>query len=170
LPHTDAEEVSMDRAERRDFVRSHRTCVFGYGRRNDGPAMTVVYYVMDGDDLLVSTMAARSKVRAVRRDPKVSVCVLDEQWPLTYLQVYGDAAVEEDFDQAVDVLRRVLDLMAGQAMPASKLPEIERLAREENRVVIRVRPYATFATPPRHVYQPDDIDTLTHWTSSSMPW
>jgi PPOX class probable F420-dependent enzyme len=160
----------LDRAERREFVRQHRTCVFGYNRKSDGPAMTVVYYVMDGDDLLISTMAARSKVHAVRRNPKVSICVLDEKWPLSYLQVYGDAAVEDDFGQAVDVLRRVIDLMAGEQMPASKLPEIERIAREENRVVIRVTPYATFATPPRHVYKPDDIDTLTHWTSSSMPW
>ena len=32
------------------------------------------------------------------------------------------------------------------------------------------RPYATFATPPRHVYKAEDIDTLTHFTSSSQPW
>ena len=32
-------------------MRTHRTCVFGYGRRNDGPAMSVVYYVpTDADD------------------------------------------------------------------------------------------------------------------------
>ena len=55
-------------------------------------------------------------------------------------------------------------------MSSAKLPEIERMAREENRVVIRVRPYATFATPPRHVYKTEDIDTLTHFTSSSQPW
>jgi nitroimidazol reductase NimA-like FMN-containing flavoprotein (pyridoxamine 5'-phosphate oxidase superfamily) len=80
----------VDTAERRDFVRGHRTCIFGYNRMRDGPAMTVVYYVMDGDDLLISTMADRAKAHAVRRDPKVSICVLDEQWPLTYVQVYGD--------------------------------------------------------------------------------
>ena len=94
----------------------------------------------------------------------------DEQWPLTYLQVYGDATLEDDFGQAVDVLRRVIDLMAEKDVGSAKLPEIERMARDENRVVIRVRPYATFATPPRHVYQADDIDTLTHFTSSSQPW
>ena len=43
----------MDASERRQFVRDHRTCVFGYARREHGPAMTVVYYVMDGDDILV---------------------------------------------------------------------------------------------------------------------
>ena len=160
----------MDIAERHEFVRKHRTCIFGYNRQDDGPAMTVVYYVLDGDDLLISTMAARAKAKAVRRNPKVSLCVLDEHWPLTYLQVYGNATVEEDFDQAVDVLRRVIDLMAGEQMPASKLPEIQRMARDEERVVIRFKPYATFATPPRHVYKPEDIDTLTHFTSSSQPW
>jgi hypothetical protein len=44
------------------------------------------------------------------------------------------------------------------------------MAREEERVVIRVRPYATFATPPRHVYKAEDLDGLTHFTSSSQPW
>ncbi|HEX6524740.1 MAG TPA: PPOX class F420-dependent oxidoreductase [Streptosporangiaceae bacterium] len=160
----------MDREERRDFVRKHRTCVFGYDRKDDGPAMTVVYYVLDGDDLLISTMAARAKAQAVRRNPKVSVCVLDEQWPLTYVQVYGNARIEDDFAQAVDVLRRVIDLMAGQEVSSGKHSEIERMARDEDRVVIRVTPYATFATPPRHVYQAEDIDALTHWTSNSLPW
>lgn len=160
----------MDREERRDFVRKHRTCVFGYGRQADGPAMTVVYYVLDGDDLLISTMAARGKARAVRRNPKVSLCILDEQWPLTYVQVYGNARVEDDFDQAVDVLRRVVDLMAGSSVADSRTAEIERMAREEDRVVIRVTPYATFATPPRHVYKAEDIDGLTHFTSTSQPW
>ena len=160
----------MDRNERREFVRKHRTCVFGYNRKADGPAMTVVYYVMDGDDLLISTMAARGKAHAVKRDHKVSLCILDEQWPLTYLQVYGEATLEEDFGLAVDVLRRVVDLMAGADVSSAKLSEIERMVREEDRVVIRVRPYATFATPPRHVYKAEDLDTLTHFTSSSQPW
>jgi hypothetical protein len=115
-------------------------------------------------------MAARAKALAVQRNPKVSLCILDEHWPLTYLQVYGDATLEDDFGQAVDVLRRVIDLMAEKDVTSDKLPEIERMAREENRVVIRVRPYATFATPPRHVYKAEDIDALTHFTSSSQPW
>src|SRR5689334_2466847 len=111
----------MDRLERREFVQKHRTCIFGFNRRNDGPAMTVVYYVLDGDDLLISTMAARAKALAVRRNPKVSLCILDEQWPLTYLQVYGEATLEEDFGLAVDGLRRVVDLMAGAGGSAAKL-------------------------------------------------
>ena len=160
----------MDQQQRRQFVRDHRTCVFGYSRREHGPAMTVVYYVMDGDDLLISTMAARGKPKAVERDGRVSLCILDEKWPLGYLQVYGTAVVDRDRELAADVLTRVIGLMAGEEVPESRHPQIKKMADEENRVVIRVKPYATFETPPRHVYQMSDLDTLTHFTSTSLPW
>ena len=161
----------MDQQERREFVRSHRTCVFGYNRREDGPAMTVVCYVMNADDeLLISTMDARSKAQVVGAGRKVSVCVLDEKWPLSYVQVYGDAVVDRDAELAAIVLIQVLGLMAGEPVPPQRWPQVKQMAQRENRVVIRVRPYATFATPPRHVHQMSDIDTLTHWTSNSMPW
>jgi PPOX class probable F420-dependent enzyme len=161
----------VNQEERRQFVRDHRTCVFGYARKAHGPAMTIVYYLMDGDDeLLVSTMAERGKTRAVDRDGRVSLCVLDESWPVTYLQVYGTGVVDRDPALAADVLTRVVGLMAGEDVPASRRPQIEEMARQEQRVVIRVRPYATFETPPRHVWKMTDIDTLTHFTSTSMPW
>jgi PPOX class probable F420-dependent enzyme len=163
-------ETDMDRQQRRQFVRDHRTCIFGYGRQADGPAMTVVYYIMDGDDMLVSTMAQRAKAKAVSRNPKVSLCVLDENWPVAYLQVYGTAVLEEDEEQAADLLRQVVELMAGQPVPDERREQIAKLALQEQRVVLRVTPYATFATPPRHVNQMDDLDTLTHWTSASEPW
>jgi PPOX class probable F420-dependent enzyme len=157
--------------ERRAFVRAHRTAIFGYNRREHGPAMTVVYYLMDSDDeLLVSTMAGRAKAKAVRRDGRISLCVLDENWPLTYLQVYGTATIDDDHDAAVDVLRRVLEVMAGTAMPDSTRSDVERMVRDEQRVVVRIHPYATFETPPRHVHRVEDVATLTHWTSRSQPW
>jgi PPOX class probable F420-dependent enzyme len=160
----------VDREQRRQFVRDHRTCVFGYGRKEHGPAMTVVYYLMDGDDLLISTMADRGKTKAVTRDGRVSLCILDEKWPLSYVQVYGTAVVCDDHELATDVLTRVIGIMAGEEVPESRRPQIEQMVDDEKRVVIRVTPYATFVTPPRHVYQMSDIDTLTHYTSTSMPW
>jgi hypothetical protein len=161
----------MNQEERRQFVYDHRTCVFGYSRREHGPAMTIVYYLMNGaDELLISTMAARGKAKAVARDERVSLCILDERWPPTYLQVYGSGAVDRDPELAADVLTRVVGLMAGEEVPESRRPQLEEMARDERRVVIRVRPYATFETPPRHVHKMADIDTLTHSTSQSLPW
>ena len=100
----------------------------------------------------------------------MSLCVLDEHWPVTYLQVYGNALVDRDPDLAADVLTRVIGLMAGAEVPPERHPQIAQLARDEERVVIRVRPYATFETPPRHVYQMSDIDGLSHSVSTSLPW
>ena len=40
---------------------------------------------MDGDDLLISTTATRAKAKVVRRDDRVSVCVIGEQLPFAYL-------------------------------------------------------------------------------------
>jgi PPOX class probable F420-dependent enzyme len=160
----------VDREERRQFVRDHRVCVFGYGRREHGPAMTVVYYLMDRDDLLISTMADRGKAKAVTHDGRVSLCILDEKWPLGYVQVYGTAVVCDDRELATDVLAGVIGIMAGEEVPESRRSQIEQMVDDEKRVAIRVTPYATFVTPPRHVYQMSDIDTLTHYTSTSMPW
>ncbi len=160
----------MDAIERREFVRSHRTAVFGYQRKTHGPAMSIVYYVMDGDDILVSTMAARGKAGAVRRNPKVSLCVLDEQWPPTYVVVYCDATVETDKTAVVDLMMRIAGLMAGNPMPQAARPMVAEGARREDRVVLRLRPYATFCTPPRHVNSAADLPTLTHETSASVAW
>ena len=158
----------MNGRERREFVRTHRTAVFGYARKARGPSMSCCYYVMDGDDILVSTMAGRAKAKAVRRNPKVSLCVLDEKWPPTYLLVYGDARVEEE--GGADMLVRICELMAGQPMPEKERRDLEKLAEEERRVVIRIKPESTFESPPRHVYTPDDVKTLTHDYGADMPW
>jgi hypothetical protein len=133
--------------------------------------MTVVYYVVDGDDILVSTMAERAKAKAAKRNQKVSLCVLDEQWPLTYLQVYCDAKVETDHDANVDLGMRIAGVMAGQPMPEEVRPMIAAGVKRENRVVLRLTPYVTFETPPRHVYSADDVnDNLVHELGTSLPW
>ncbi|WP_116995491.1 pyridoxamine 5'-phosphate oxidase family protein [Desertimonas flava] len=160
----------MDQAERREFLVSHRTAVFGFGRKADGPAMSIVYYVMDGEDVLVSTMSARGKAKAVHRNPKVSLMILDEKWPPTYLLVYGDAKVERDLDAVTDLNMRILGLMAGEPTPEERRAQVRQSAIDEDRVVLRIRPYASFETPPRHVHKPEDLDGLTHWASTVLAW
>jgi PPOX class probable F420-dependent enzyme len=160
----------MNQQERMEFVRSHRTAIFGYNRKSDGPSMSIVYYVMDGDEILVSTMAERGKAKAVRRSAKISLCVLDEKWPPTYLQVYCDATIETDLEAATDLMMRIASVMAGQPMPDSVRPNIKQGAINEQRVVLRLRPYQTFETPPRHVNTPKDTETLTHSLGVPLPW
>lgn len=172
---TEPFEVPTDRdmlpSERRTFVRTHRTCVFGNRRLHDGPAMSIVYYIpTDDDQLLVSTMAGRSKAKAVARDGKISLCILDERWPFAYLQVYADAVVDTDHKVIVDVMMAVAGRMSGQPLNDEARPFVEAMADEEDRVVVRCRPYATFAQPPRHLHRNDQEEEITHWASRSVPW
>ena len=160
----------MDQEERKEFVAGHRTAMFGFGRKNDGPAMSIVYYVVDEGDILVSTMAERGKAKAVARNPKVSLAVLDEQWPPTYLLVYGDARIETDVEAVTDLSMRIAGVMAGEPMPEEVRPAVREGAINEGRVVLRITPYGSFETPPRHVSSVDDLDGLTHWTGSVLPW
>jgi len=172
---SEAFSVPTDRdmlpSERREFVRTHRTCVFGTPRKADGPAMSIVYYIpTDTGELLVSTMRERGKAKAVARNPKVSICVLDEQWPFAYLQVYCDAVVDDTPDLVVDVMMAVAGRMSGEPLAEEARPVVEAMAEEEGRVVLRCRPYSTFAQPPRHLYENDQEERITHWRSGVMPW
>lgn len=170
-PFTAPTDRDMLPSERREFVRTHRTCVFGYRRRHDGPAMSIVYYIpTDTDELLVSTMAGRGKERVIARDGKMSLCVLDERWPFAYLQVYADAVIERDRDLTVDVMMAVAGRMSGQPLPEEARPTVEAMAESENRVVVRCRPYETFAQPPRHLHRNDQEEKVTHWISGTVPW
>ncbi len=165
---TDAQD--RVRAERRRFVEAHRTAIYGYPRRGDGPSMTVVYYQMDGDDLLVTTMAARAKARVATVEPQASLCVLDEEWPMSYVLLYCAAQLEDNLEATVDAMMTVREIMAGSPMPESVRPVVERTARDEGRVVIRLQPHHTFTTPPHHVYRPEDNANLTHEPGEMLPW
>jgi hypothetical protein len=125
---------------------------------------------MDGDHILVSTMARRGKAKAVRHNPLVSLCVLDEQWPPTYVTVFCKARIESEHDAVVDLMMRIAGLMAGRPMPEDVRPLVAEGARREERVVLRLTPYATFETPPRHVSSVDDIPSTTHGYGTTMPW
>lgn len=164
----------MNREERRAFVHAHRQAVFGYSREQEGPAMSIVYYVMDGDDILISTMAARGKARTVQRSPKVSLCVLDEQWPPSYLQVYCDATIgattQTDLEAVVDLMMRIQSLMAGRQISDSVRDMTRERALAEQRVQLRLRPYSTFESPPRHVFSEADVKGLTHNLGKRVPW
>ena len=61
--------------------------------------------------------------------------------------------------------------MAGQPMPEEVRPSVAKAAEVEQRVIVRLRPYATFQTQPKHVYDARDISPrLLHTLGQAMPW
>lgn len=136
----------MTPEERRKFLEENRYCVVAYNRKSGPPAMSPVYYVMDGDDLLISTRATRYKGRVFAGERDVSVCVLAEgpHPGAPYVTIYGKARTETE--GAVDLMMRVGKVMTGEPVPESARPAVEERAKNEHRVVLRV-------TPERYVFR-----------------
>ena len=104
------------------------------------------------------------------RNGKVSLCVLDETWPFSYLQVYCDAVIDDDEEASGRRDDGGGRTHVGRAAGRELRPLVKALADDEGRVLVRCRPYATFVTPPRHLHGNDQEEPLTHWVSASMPW
>ena len=60
--------------------------------------------------------------------------------------------------------------MSGTPLPEEARPVVEAMAKKEDRIVVRCRPYATQAQPPRHLHRNDQEEQIAHWISPSMPW
>ncbi len=131
--------------DQRAFLLAHRLVVVG-AQRAGAPHLTPVYYVMDGDDLLISTTRSRLKTELIRRNPDVSLCVLAEEFPFLYVLVYGAASIEDA--GAADLMMRIGERMTGAPVPEAARPTVEERARTEGRIVLRVRPHRAVATMP----------------------
>ncbi|WP_163505596.1 PPOX class F420-dependent oxidoreductase [Fodinicola acaciae] len=68
--------------------------------RADGrPHVAPVWFDLDGDDLVFTTAADSLKGKALQRDPRISICVDDENPPYSFVIVEGTAKLSEDPDE-----------------------------------------------------------------------
>jgi PPOX class probable F420-dependent enzyme len=69
----------------------------------DGSPQTSVMWVgRDGNDLLFSTVEGRVKHRNMRRDPRVSVTVIDSSDPERYAELRGRVSMTPDVGRRLD--------------------------------------------------------------------
>jgi len=69
----------------------------------DGSPHTSVMWVgRDGNDLLFSTVEGRVKHRNMRRDPRVSVTVIDSSDPENYVELRGRVSMTPDTGRKLD--------------------------------------------------------------------
>jgi hypothetical protein len=71
------------------------------------PQSTPVWLTTDGEHVLFSTVKGRQKHENITSDPRVAVSFLDPDDPYTYVEVRGEAIVEDDPEGAlIDELAR----------------------------------------------------------------
>jgi PPOX class probable F420-dependent enzyme len=100
--------------------------------RNDGsPHSTIVWVDTDTDEVLFNTAVGRAKERHLRKDPRVSLLVVDPEDTYRWLAINGNAELTtEGADAQIDKLAKKY---LGQDEYPWRNPE-------EQRVMVRIRP------------------------------
>ena len=99
------------------------------------PQVTPVWIDYDGKNLIVNTAKGRMKDRNMRRDPRVSVAILDPENPYRYLEVRGK--VSEVTEKGADAH---IDKMAKKYLDKDKYPYRKP---GEVRVIFKITPEKT---------------------------
>lgn len=71
-----------------------RTAKIATVKRDGSPMVSPVWFVLDHSDIMFTTMNTTAKYKMINRDPRVSICVDDEQFPYGFAVIKGDASVQ----------------------------------------------------------------------------
>ncbi|MGK5556665.1 PPOX class F420-dependent oxidoreductase [Actinomadura kijaniata] len=126
----------MTDEEWRAFVsEGTRTGKLAVTRKDGRPHVTPIWFVLDGDDLLFTTYGRGVKANALKRDPRVSLCVDDQTPPYSYVMIEGEAALTEDPDETL----RWATALGGRYMGAERAGEFGRRNAVPGEYLVRVR-------------------------------
>ena len=113
-----------------------RTAKLATVRADGRPHVVPVWFVLDGDDIVFTTGTTTVKAAAMRRQPRVALCVDDETPPYAYVTVEGTATVDPD---AHDVLAWATRI-AARYMGADQAEEYGRRNAVPGEALVRVTP------------------------------
>ncbi|MET8123003.1 PPOX class F420-dependent oxidoreductase [Micromonospora sp. NPDC005189] len=109
-----ARNTRVDRDSLLDFLRPRHRVLLMTTRADGRPQSSPVSAGIDGQGrLVVSTYPERAKVTNIRRDPRVSACVLSDDWNGPWVQIDGTAEVL-DLPEAVEPLVEYFRSISGE--------------------------------------------------------
>jgi PPOX class probable F420-dependent enzyme len=115
----------------RELLQKPNYGVLGTVRPDGTPQLTTVWVDAEDGAVLVNTAEGRYKEQYVRRDPRVTLYVRDEEDPYKWLSVTGSAElVREGAEDHIDKLAK--KYTGRDTYPWRK--------ENERRVIIRIRP------------------------------
>ena len=110
-----------------ELLRGTNFAVVATIREDGSPQTSVVWIDTDGENVVFNTTNARAKGRNLRKDPRVSISIWDNDDPYKYLEVEGTAELDEN-----GAGEHINDL--------SHKYEGKDFHTPTNRVIVRVRP------------------------------
>lgn len=116
------------------FLRTQVHAIVATIQPDGTPQLTPNWYWWDGEHFWISTLDWTVKVRNLKRDPRITLCIDAGQRRENYVQVFGTAEVIEG-----DVRETTLDLIRKyEPTEAASLQHWEDI--KPDRVLIAVRP------------------------------
>ncbi|MFC7362738.1 PPOX class F420-dependent oxidoreductase [Nocardioides astragali] len=137
MPRTVATNTRTDREGLIGFVRPrHRFVLITQRADGTSQASPVTGGVDDAGRLVVSTYPERAKTRNARRNPRVSILVLSDDWDGPWVQVNGSAEVL-DVPEAVEGLVEYFRNISGEH---PDWDEYRQAMLDQGKSLIRVTP------------------------------
>ena len=132
-----ATNTRVDRQGLIDFLRTRHRAILVTTRADGRPQTSPVTCGVDTEGrIVISTYPARAKVTNVRRDPRVSLCVISDDWNGPWVQVDGTAEVL-DLPEALEPLVEYFRCISGEH---PDWDEYRRAMVEQGKSLIRVTP------------------------------
>jgi PPOX class probable F420-dependent enzyme len=103
--------------------------------------VTPIWFVLDGDDIVLNTGADSVKGKALRRDPRVSLAVDDQLPPYSFVVIEGITELSEDMGE----LRRWATAIGGRYMGADRAAEFGARNAVPGELLVRIRPSRVIA-------------------------
>jgi uncharacterized protein len=124
----------MTREEAMRYIASNHRGVLATIKRDGRPQLSNIAYTLDDDGLIkISVTEDRAKTKNARRDPRVSMTVIGDNW-YQYVVVEGTAGFIDD--DPYPALRHVYERIAGQPHP--DWDEFDQAMKDERRIVMTI--------------------------------
>lgn len=117
----------------RAFLKEPRFGVFATSKRDGTPQQSVVWYDLDGDDILMNTAVGRAKNSNLRRDSRASLCVADDY---RYVTLEGTVELDDDPATAQADIRRLAIRYRGEEKGNQ---QADNVYAKQRRVTIRFK-------------------------------
>ena len=121
----------------REVLDGPHTAVLATANADGRPQSSVIFVRRDGDTVLFTTVNGRLKTRNMRRDPRVSLLVMDKATG-RYVEIRGSVDITDDPEKKL--LYEMYDRYMGGAAPPPE-PDAERL-------IVRITAEKIYHFPP----------------------
>ena len=114
--------------EQRRYLEEKHFAVLGTVSRSGSPHLTVMWYMLDGEDIVFNTKAGRAKDSNLSRDPRVSLLVYDDSG-YRYLRIDGRVRTITDADVAQRDIARLAVRYHGEERARKQIERFKDEAR-----------------------------------------